>query len=320
MEELSKVLSTFEIGSPLRAWIGGALALLIVFFPLFKKTRGMALDLGSWQRTIALQSKWRWTLPVLVAVATILMAVVMADPQVTTRESVPVYGKPVMVVIDVSGSMEYTGRAGTEGLSPLEKGRKVFYDLLGRNPEADFGLLLYSTERYVARYFAFRQELLTDTLENDQEVEFIATGTRTAEALARARTFLLENMDVDDRAIVLISDMEADAEAVLQTAEELERNALAGIKVYVIITKADRRRTRGEQGNPTPIDGVRMVEMDDRQGIDEICAEIAAMKSVPVREEETLVKKSLIPFLSPLTLGLITLSLALSETCLRKLP
>lgn len=320
MEEVNEFLAACEFDSPLLFWIGTAAALLFLFFPLFKKRRGLALDLGTWQRRVDLRSRRRWVLPVLVAVTTLLMAAVLADPRVATRQSVSIYGKPVMLVIDISGSMEYRGFWGTERFSPLEKARLVFDDLLRRDIKADFGLLLYSTENYVARYFALRQELLADTLENDEEVAFIATGTRTAEALAKARTFFLEKVDAKEKAIVLISDLEADPEAVLQMAEEMERAVLAGIKVYVIVTEADRRRLPGAQASQSPVEGVTMVEMDDGQGIDRICAEIAAMESSPVREEEMPVKKSLVPFLIPPTLGFITLCLALSDTCFRKLP
>ena len=320
MEELREFLSACEFGSPLHFWIGSVFAFLLLFFPLWKKRRGLALDLGTWQRRVDLRSRWRSVLPALVAVTTLLMAAVLANPRVATKQSVSLYGKPVMIVIDISGSMEYRGFRGTERFSPLEKARLVFDDLLRRDIKADFGLLLYSTETYIARYFALRQELLADTLENDEEVRFIATGTRTAEALAKARTFLLEKVDAKEKAIVLISDLEADPEAVLQMAEEMGRDILAGIQVYVIVAKVDRRRTLDAQASQPPIEGVRMVQMDDEQGIDQVCAEIAAMESSPVRQEESLVKRSLVPFLIPPTLGLISLCLALSETCLRKLP
>jgi hypothetical protein len=226
----------------------------------------------------------------------------------------------VMVVVDVSGSMEYKGTAADAGLSTREKARMVFDDLLSRDMKVDFGLLLYSTENYIARYFAFRQELFTDTLHNDEEVAFIATGTRTAEALARARTFLLENVTAKDKAIILISDLEADMEATLQMSEELERDILNGIKVYVILTGRDTGRWPKPPPTQAPVEGVTLVAMDNTQGIDQICAEIRGMESSPTREEEVVVNKSLVPFLIPPILALITVSLLLSETVLRKIP
>jgi len=319
MENLNKFLASCEFDSPLRFWIGIALLLLFLFVPLFKRRRGLALDLGYWQKRVALRSRGGWVLPVLVVITSILMATVLTNPQIVTKQSVPIYGKPLMIVVDVSGSMEYTGDAGGDEPSTLEKARQVYYDILSRDLHADFGLLLYSTERYIARFFAYKEELLRDTLENDEELDFIATGTRTMEALAKARTFILENVQAKERAILLISDLEADPEAVLQMAEEMERDLLAGIKIYVIVTHRDNQGPRARPPSQPTIEGVTIVAMDDKAGIDRICAEISAMESSPIREEEILARKSLVPFLIPPILGLIGLCLTLSESWLRKI-
>ncbi|GEM_PF-3092514 len=320
MEGLIKFLAPSEFASPLYFWIGSALVLLLIFLPLFRKRRGLALDLTYWERRVEFKSKRVWVLSVLVAITSILMATVLSNPQIVTRQSAPIYGKPVMAVIDLSGSMEYRGRPGKEGLSSFEKARGVFNDILSRDVEADFGLLLYSTEHYIARYFAFKNELLKDTLENTEEISLIATGTRTAEALAKGRRFFSENVEAKDKAIVLISDLEADPEAIMEMAEEMERDLLAGIKMYVIIIEREGQRAVDKGPSQSQMQGVRMVGMNDKYGIDQICEEIAAMESSPIIEEEILLRKSLVPFLIPPILGLITLCLVLSETRFTKIP
>jgi hypothetical protein len=300
-------------------WVGSALVLLVIFLPGYKKKHGLAFDLGYWQPKVALNDKGRWLFTVLIALISILMVMILANPLVTIRQTVAIYGKPVMVVVDVSGSMEYKGRAGKEGLSAREKARIVFDDLLSRGVEADLGLLIYSTENYIARTFAYKDTLFRDTLENDEEIIFLATGTRTAEALAKARTFLLKNEDTQEKAIILVSDLEADLEGIMELTEEVDRNALAGIKIYTIITEGEEQWARSASSKQTAADGMLIIGMNDKTGIDQLCAEINAMESSPIRTEESLVKKSLVSNLIVPTLGLIVLCLAFSETTFRKI-
>jgi hypothetical protein len=253
------------------------------------------------------------------------MAVVLANPQSVTKRSVPIYGKPVMVVIDVSGSMAYVERypekeGVAEEISDSEKARRVFDDILSRDLGVDFGLLLYSTENYIARYFASQKNLLKDTLENKEEIYFISTATRTAAALARAHRFFSENIVAKDKAILLISDLKGDRDAMEETADEMERALRAGIKIYVIIIESEKQGMVGARPRLPEIRGVKIAGMNDEYGIVEICQAIAAMELSQIREDEILLRKSLIPFLIPPILGLVVLCLILSETRFRKIP
>jgi len=163
----------------------------------------------------------------------------------------------------------------------------------------------------------YKNELFVDTLDNTEEINYISAGTRTAEALAKARQFLADNIENEaDRAIVLIYDMQTDLKAMLEMAEEMDRISLAGINLYVITIGAEKR---GAIAIPQ-MSGLTIVDIDDKDGIDRICEEISAMQSSPVREEEGLLKKSLIPFFIVPALGLITLCLLLGETRFRHIP
>ncbi|MFH1625225.1 MAG: hypothetical protein ABID54_08755 [Pseudomonadota bacterium] len=222
-----------------------------------------------------------------------------------------------MAVIDVSPSMATQPEVAhdeelVDKRTSYEKSRDIFGSLVSQNPDIDFSPLLYSTESYVARYFAYKPELLRDTIENQKEVEYLAIGTETATALAKARKFLTDNVE-GDKAIVLISDLR---EPKGRTADEIVTDLSAGIKVYAIVV-----------GEALPIDelrslfpGVEIVGMDDKFGIDRICAELSQIQSSPIMERTVLLKRSLIPFLILPALGLITLGLILSETRFRKIP
>jgi hypothetical protein len=330
VEELITFLGSAELTSPLVLGIGGALVLLLIFFPLPRRKRGLALDLRYWKKTAEFRSKRLVVLSALVLMSSLLMATVSADPEVPTMQSIRIYGKPVMIIIDVLGSMEAQPRVVRRDGGPVdertafEKARDVFNGLVGRRPDVNLGLLAFSTENYIARYFTYKNELFKDTLENKEEITFISTGTRITEALAKAHRFLEESFPhprggEPEKAIVLISDLDTDDEEALEMADEIERARWAGIKVYVILVE----REQTAYGRPSPLPAIKvvdMVDMNNEKGIDQICEEIATLPSSPIREEEILVKKSLIPFLVPAILGLIVLCLILSETRFRKIP
>jgi hypothetical protein len=266
-------------------------------------------------------------MPILLAIASILMAAVLTSPRVATKTSVPLSGKPVMVIVDVSGSMGMEpGKYSKDAEKPadprtsFEKARGVFDDLIGRWPDVDFGLEIYSTETYIARYFAYKNELLKDTLENQKEIDFISAGTRPVEAMLRARQFFTDHVKGRDKAIVLISDLDVDFLTLIGISEEADKDLLAGIKVYVILVGGEEQTAANRGARQAQAQGLRIVGMYDKESIDQICEELSQMQSSPMEEEEVLSKKSLIPFLVSPMLGLIALCLILSETGFRKIP
>ncbi len=323
MEELSRWLASCDVVSPWLFGIAAALTLLLIFLPGLRKRRGLALDLRHWAPRVEFKSRRILVFALLSAAASLLIAAGLAEPRVTVKPSVSIYGKPVVAVVDISGSMGSKPRAFVGGVANTdlrngyEKARDIFNDLIGRRPDVNFALLLYSTESYVARYFSYKNELLKDTVENKPEIEYISTGTRTATALAKARKFLTDNVQGKDKAIVLISDLNADLAAMVEMSEEMETDLYAGIQIYVIvITPDDKIPTNA----PTRLEGVEMVEMNDKAGIDQIVKEISDMQGSPLRQEEVVEKQSLIPFVVLPGLALILAALVLSETRFRKIP
>jgi len=316
MEEAAKFLASCEFSTPLYSGIGVVLVLLLIFFPWARKRRGLAIDLQYWRPRVAFKSKRVRVLSIPVVIISILMAGVLSDPRVPTRPLASIYGKPVMLVVDVSGSMVADVGAQTQRTG-FEEAREAFNDFIARRAEVNYCLVIYTTENYVARYFTYKNELFADTLDNTEEINYISAGTRTAEALAKARQFLADNIETEaDKAIVLIYDMQTDLKAMLEMAEEMDRILRAGINVYIIAIGAEER---GAVAIPQ-MSGLKVVDVDDKEGIDQICEEISAMQSSPVREEEGLLKNSLIPLLILPALALITLSLLLGETRFRKIP
>lgn len=331
MEELIAFLGSIEVSFPLVLELGGALVLFLTFFPWPRQKRGLALDLRYWKRTPQFKNERVLLMSALVVVISLLLVTISADPQVPSIHSLRIYGKPVMIVIDVSGSMEAKPRVIRRNEEPVdqrtgfEKARDVFNGLVGRRPDVNLGLLPFSTENYIARFFTYKNELFKDTLDNKEEITFISTGTRIAEAMATAHRFLDDTFPhpsggEPDKAIVLVSDLDTDDQEALDLADQIERARWAGIKVYVILIER-QQTTLGRSSSPLPaLKVVDIVGMNDEKGIDRLCEEIATLPSSPIREEETLVKKSLIPILATVILGLIVGSLILSETRFKRIP
>jgi hypothetical protein len=322
MEDLSRWLASLGMVSPWLFAIAAAITLLLIFLPGFRRRRGLALDLRHWTPRLEFKSRRIVVFVLLSSVASLLIAAGLAVPYMTVKPNVSIYGKPVLAVVDISGSMGAKPKAYVNGVANqdqrngYEKARDIFLDLIGRRPDVNFALLLYSTESYIARYFSYKNELLKDSIENEQEIAYISTGTRTAEALAKARTFLAANVQGPDKAIVLISDLNGDLQATTSMVEELERCLYAGIKIYVIIITDDNQKP----ALPIQVAGVEMVEMNDKAGIDQVVKEISAMQNSPLRQEETVQKQSLIPFVVSPGLAMILTALVLSETRFRKVP
>ncbi len=321
MEALARYWAGWEFASPHLFWIVSVVGMLFILVPPVRRRHALAFDLVYWQDKMRLRPRALWVLPLLMAVTTLLVAAAAADPQILTRRNVPINGKPVLAVVDVSGSMGYVGKRG-EDLAGFEKAAQVFGEVLDGDLDADFGLMLFSSENYIARYFASKKELLSDTLDVTAEVQEISYGTRIADALAHARRYLTENVQARDKAMILISDLQENPSATAQTAEELERIMKTGVKVYIIFMSQDRMSfLNGEPTTiPVQLEGLTTVDMDDSYGIARIRRDLGALASSPIKEETLLSRTSLVPFLLPPIVGLVSLFLVLSESCFKRIP
>jgi hypothetical protein len=311
MGELAEFVNSCEFDTPLYFWVACALILLLIFLPWKGRRRGYAIDLHYWQARVTLKSRRYWLLAVPVVVASVLMAGVLVEPQMVEKQVTHIYGYPVMLVIDVSGSMG----AGTNQRSGYQESLEVFNDLITRRGDINFSLLIYSAENYISRYFINKDELFQDTLENKDEIIEISEGTRPTEALATARRFLTENIKGQNKAIIFISDLNINGTARLDFALEVSQIALADIDLYIIATGAEAKRVEVPQ-----ISGLRVVDMDDKDAIDKICAEIYQMPTSSIRQEESRLEKSLLPYLILPALGIVALCLVLDETRFQKIP
>jgi hypothetical protein len=318
MEELADFIDSCEFATPVYFWIAGALALLLIFIPWIGRKNGLSFDLQFWKNKFEFKSRRVLKISVPVIIATVLLAGILAQPQITTRPVTYVYGYPVMLVVDISGSMG----VGYSEATPFGKSYEIFSDLIAMRGDINFGLLLFSTDMYIARYFINKNELFADTLENRKEIAYLSVGTRISGALEMAHEFMSENID-GGGAIILISDMDTSSKEWRTIVEEMTTMSLEGIMPYIIAPSGPEEIAKKAQRQGIDLSLVselQVVAMDDDEGIDDICSEIATMKMSLIREEEGLLKKSMVPYFVIPVLALFVLCLVLSETRFRKIP
>lgn len=324
MEELAKLFSSFEFTSPLYFWIGGAAIIFLIYFSVLKPKKNLRWDRGYWIKKIPrLKSKKPRVLFVIIGLTSLLIAAAFANPQITEKRSIPLYGNPVMILIDISASVGpiYSSNSGQQGtFSAFQETKNVFYNITQRDTGASIGLSFYSDQSYIARDFAEKLEFLGDTIENTEELNEISIGTETAEALFNVRMYFSEKVKTQNKTIILISDLVDDFDSV---AYEMKQVLEDGINLYVIaiseypnLAYINIQALKVRIGSNSP----KMVWHKDTEGIDKISEEISKMESSVTGEVEILSQRSLLPFILPAILGLIILSVILSETIFRKIP
>lgn len=322
MEELAKLFSSLEFASPLYFWVGAAVIVLLIFLPIMKNN--LRWDRGFWlKRVPSLKAKKPWALFILMGVASLLIAAAFARPQMVEQRTIPLHGKPVMILFDISGSVNPAPRFPDEGeefFSAFKAARDVYYDFISRDTGAVIGLSFFSDQSYIARDFAEKLAYLEDTVENTHELGELSRGTMTAEALFNVRMYFSEKVRAGDKTIVLISDLVDDVNSV---SKEMKQVLEDGINLYVIVVTQDHtsaytyiQTLESRIGS----NGAKMIWYKDAGGIDKICEEISKMEGFLAGEAEILSKRSLLPFILPAILGLIILSVIISETVFRKIP
>lgn len=255
-------------------------------------------------------------MPLFIAITSFLMITALADPQIVSRQTVFIQGKPVMLVIDISGSMDVIPPG--EEISYYEKAKQVVEYILNWDVGTDFGILLYSTENYIARYFTNKNELLRDTMENWGEVNYISAGTRTGSALENLRNFFFQKIEARDKAIIILSDLIEDfsTEGLVYVEEEMKKLRNMGVDIYVVVMAEEEEE---EEVIKPPVEGVKYVSYYDDRGIDAILQEVAAMESSPLWQEVFTTRKSIAPLLIITAILLISVCIILSETRFRKI-
>lgn len=324
VEELIRLLQLLHFSSPIYFFIALILMAIAIFAPKRREIRGLKMNIGYFSKRTKLKTGRRFTIPALIIMTTLLLAVAFAGPSlVSSRMHSTSYSKPMMVIIDVSGSM--TAGGGYYGMpeSGFRTCRTIFYDLIERDLDASIGLMVYSVESYILRDFTDNKELLRGTLDNDLEINDISTATETTKALAKARHYF-DKVQSKEKVILIMTDFMDDLDKI---AMEMRRSITAGIKVYglVILGSAGEAQKitihltnlAGSVWNPK---GLEMAWMSDKTAVESIYQEISSIKGDWTHEGRVTAKESLLPYILPAIFALVVLCVVLSETLFRRIP
>lgn len=316
MEKLAMFWDSVEYSTPVYFVIAGILVLLLIFIPWSRRKHGLAIDLDYWQIRISAKSNRIWIMSIPVIIISLLLSGVLATPQSISRNSKLIVGKPVLMVVDYSGSTS----AATE-LHPeetmQEAAQRVFSNLTNLRADINFALMIYAKENYVARYFTYKNELFVDTLDNWDVLMRVSQQTRTADALAAANKFMSQNTEVGvDKAIILISDLDYNANDMPEIEKTINAILANGIKLYIISTTGNEKT----MAKMPQSESVTIMSSYDSESIDKMYKNLTSMKTSVIRTNETLVKSSVIPGIMLPVIGLFLLCLVLGETRFRKVP
>ncbi len=315
MEKLAGFWASTEFSTPEYFLIAGTLVLLLIFIPWSRRKRGLSIDLDYWKTQISSGSKRLWVMSVPVILISLLLTGALANPQDISRDSTLIVGKPVLVIIDYSGSTSAATDLHPEE-TMQEAAQRVFNNLVALRADINLGLMIYAKENYVARYFTYKNELFMDTLDNWDVLMRVSQQTRTADALAAANKFMSENTTGEDKAIILISDLDYNANDLPEIEENITVIRENGIKLYIISTTGNES-TMAKMPKP---DGVTVMSSYDAESIDAMYQELTSMNPSIIRADESLIKTSLIPVIMLPAMGLFFLCLILNETRFRKVP
>jgi len=315
VEKLVSFFNSLEFDNPQYFWLGGIIMLLLIFLPRIFVKRGLAIDLEFWKPLLPLKNKRMLVFSVPVVLITLFLALTLINPQLISRSSSVVIGKPVMLVIDISGSTVGASELHPE-MTGQEAARYTFENLISLRSDISFGLILYSSQNFIARYFTYKNELFVDTLDNEKAIYRLNRETNTAAALAKAREFLTDNIYGEDKAIVLISDLLLTYEDLVESLEEIDKNIAAGIDVYVV-------STTGQEGYMYRFparEGLTVLDIYDTESVALMYEKLTAMQASPISLKESLYRKNLLPYIIPCILAVSLIVFIISETRFRKIP
>lgn len=320
MEETMKIFSSLGLASPSYFLIAGAAIIFLIFFPIWKIKKNLRWDRNYWKKKLPeLKQRKHWVLLVFIVLTSLVVAAAFANLQLAEKKIFATNEKPVMLLIDVSGSINPSDSAEKNAFSVFVEVAEIYREITSHDLGAAIGISFYSDQNYIARNFASKPEYLKDTIENKKELEEISRGTKTAPALFHARAFFSEKIQAKDKTIILISDLEDDYFSI---ANEIRQIANDGINLYVIVVTKESQKAHGRIQNlkRNGNDNIKMVWFKDKDEINQIYQEISEMESSPAEVTDVTSRKSLLPFLLLLILGLILLSIIISETIFRKIP
>lgn len=234
-------------------------ALLLVVLPLLlilRKQKSEPVDapvipVGHWLADmpgVSAQGKTNpWWRKLLILAAWLCLVVALARPQhVGEQVQMPITGRDLMLVVDISPSMEeqdmvLRGRS----INRLQAVKRVLNDFIDQREGDRLGLILFGTEPYVQAPLTFdRETVRTLLLESGLGMAGRATAIGDAVGLAVKR---LRDRPQDQRVAIMLTDG-ANTAGEISPDKATDIAAAAGVRLYTIGIGAESVIQRGLLG------------------------------------------------------------------------
>ncbi|MDN6318750.1 MAG: vWA domain-containing protein [Marinobacter sp.] len=189
----------------------------------------------------------RWQ-TLLLVLAWVLLVLALARPQhVGEQIQMPVSGRDLMLVVDISPSMEeqdmvLQGRS----INRLQAVKRVLNEFIDRRKGDRLGLILFGTEPYVQAPLTFDLKTL-ETLLHESGIGMAGRATAIGDAVGLA-TKRLRDRPQQQRVVVLLTDG-ANTAGEITPDKATEIAAAAGVRLYTIGIGADSMIQRGLLGS-----------------------------------------------------------------------
>ncbi|MGK0297917.1 MAG: hypothetical protein ACI9XC_001534 [Gammaproteobacteria bacterium] len=312
MDDVFVLKDFLLIGSPeLFFMIIPIIALLIWQTVLIKKHGTIEIsDLEYLHSQSCIKAKWRkvvrataWT------IFAILLGILWIDPVVHTRNPLlntdnQALHKNFIVTFDMSPSMnlpvEHKGFGGIdlsdgqEGTTRYETAREALFDFLQRFDGERFGLILFSTEPFLARWPTVETgnqflEVLGDNIRRGSGTQLEAFSSLTN--IDKALNLAQEILDGEGGAIIMISDAEDDVENLGTAVRRLREN---NIRLYTIGVGISEEITDRLSQRFASDPGFRIFQVDSEEEMREAYRVVGEVEESPLfNRQDTSFRSSL---------------------------
>lgn len=239
------------------AWPWALVLVALPFVLQWRKPRGQSVDapvlpVGHWLSGLPGVTRRGNAVPLwqklLLLLLWVLFVTALARPQyVGEKTRMPVTGRDLMLVVDISPSMDeqdmvLQGRS----INRLQAIKVVLDDFISRRKGDRLGLILFGTKPYVQAPLTFDLETVR-TLMQEAGLGMAGRATAIGDAIGLA-TKRLRNRPQDQRVVVLLTDG-ANTAGEITPDKAAEIAAAAGVRIYTIGIGAESMVQRGLLGS-----------------------------------------------------------------------
>ncbi len=310
----------------------------LVFSDVRRITRALGISDSS-SAAVPIRHRARTLLFVLRTLMIILVIIALARPQSELiTEEVITHGVDILLLVDISGSMELIDQPFGGDRDRLSITKEVVRDFIKGRENDRIGLVVYAGEAYTRSPLTVDYGILTSFLEKTEIGDVTEEGTAIGLAIATGLS-RIRHTEAKNKVMVLITDGQNNRGEItpVDAAKMAEK---LGIKIYTIgvgtsgpvfaryksFFGPELRRVQGEEVDEKTLrevadtTGGKYFRALDREGLEAIFQEISSLEKSEIETKGHRRFQELFPYALVPALLLFLLEIILANTRLRKLP